>query len=64
MIMYDELELDKLGGYITKKTVIKSGADGKKITTVEKEIKKEKRALFVIISDTDSSFNVRYKGWK
>jgi len=57
LIMYDELELDKLGGYITKKTVIKSGADGKKIKTIENEIKKEKRALFVIISDTDSSFN-------
>jgi type IV secretion system protein VirD4 len=41
LMMYDELELDKLGGYIT---------DNKKVKT-------EKRALFVIISDTDSSFN-------
>ena len=42
----DELELDNLGGY-------------KKINpnTGEEEIIKQKNALFVIISDTDSSFN-------
>ena len=42
----DELELDNLGGY-------------KKINpdTGDEEIVKQKNALFVIISDTDSSFN-------
>ena len=42
----DELELDNLGGY-------------KKVSpdTGEEEIIKQKNALFVIISDTDSSFN-------
>jgi len=42
----DELELDNLGGY-------------KKLNpdTGEEEIIKQKNALFVIISDTDSSFN-------
>ena len=42
----DELELDNLGGY-------------KKINpdTGDEEIIKQKNALFVIISDTDSSFN-------
>ena len=46
MMSDDELELDTLGGY-------------KKInpTTKENEIIKKKTALFVIISDTDSSFN-------
>ena len=42
----DELELDNLGGY-------------KKINpdTGDEEIIKQKNALFVIISDTNSSFN-------
>ena len=46
MMSEDELELDNLGGY-------------KKINpdTGEEEIIKQKNALFVIISDTDSSFN-------
>jgi type IV secretion system protein VirD4 len=42
----DELELDNLGGY--KKANPDTGED---------EIVKQKNALFVIISDTDSSFN-------
>ena len=42
----DELELDKIGGY-------------KQInpTTGEEEIITRKTALFIIISDTDDSFN-------
>jgi len=46
MMSEDELELDNLGGY-------------KKVNpdTGEEEIVKQKNALFVIISDTDSSFN-------
>ena len=64
LVMYDELELDKLGGYIVEKTIMKTNKNGKKVKALEKVIKKEKRALFVIISDTDSSFNVRYRGWK
>jgi len=46
LISDDELELDKLGGY--KKFNPK---------TKKEEIIKEKTALFVIISDTDDSFN-------
>jgi len=42
----DELELDKLGGYKTYNR-----------KTGEEKIVKQKTALFVIISDTDSSFN-------
>jgi len=42
----DELELDNLGGY--KKINLDTG---------EEEVVKQKNALFVIISDTDSSFN-------
>ena len=42
----DELELDNLGGY--KKTNPDTG---------DEEVVKQKNALFVIISDTDSSFN-------
>jgi len=42
----DEMELDKMGGY--KKLNPKTG---------EYEVIKQKTALFVIISDTDSSFN-------
>jgi len=47
MMSTDELELDTLGGY-------------KKINpkTKEERIIKQKSALFVIISDTDSSFNL------
>ena len=46
MMSEDELELDKLGGY--KKIDPKTG---------KKTIDTQKSALFVIISDTDSSFN-------
>jgi type IV secretion system protein VirD4 len=46
MMSTDELDLDKLGGYK------KVHPDTKKETVV-----KQKTALFVIISDTDSSFN-------
>ena len=46
MMSEDELELDKLGGY--KKIDTKTG---------EEMIDTQKSALFVIISDTDSSFN-------
>ena len=55
--MYDELELDKLGGYIVEKRTVKTDKDGNKKTVVAKEVVKDKFALFVIISDTDSSFN-------
>ena len=49
----DELELDKIGGY-------------KQINsdTGEEEVITKKTALFIIISDTDDSFNVRYRGCK
>jgi type IV secretion system protein VirD4 len=46
MMSVDELELDTLGGYI--KTNPKTG---------KQTVIKQKSALFVIISDTDSSFN-------
>jgi type IV secretion system protein VirD4 len=42
----DELELDKMGGYIRKNP-----------ETGKKETVREKSALFVIISDTDDTFN-------
>jgi len=57
LMMYDELEINKLGGYIVEKTTTKKNKNGKMVKVVHKEVKKEKRALFVIISDTDSSFN-------
>ena len=46
LMMEDELELDTLGGY--KKTDPKTG---------EETVDTQKTALFVIISDTDASFN-------
>jgi type IV secretion system protein VirD4 len=54
LMMYDELELDKLGGYHVEKY-----RRNKKTGAVEKHkaVVKRKTALFVIISDTDSSFN-------
>ena len=67
MMSRDDLELDKLGGYKETKLVynkqegkyvekvvqIKNPKTGK----VEDKVIKRKTALFVIISDTDSSFN-------
>ena len=50
MMSQDELELDKLGGF--KKMV-----RNKKTDALEEKIIKRKTALFVIISDTDASFN-------
>ena len=46
LVSRDEMELDKIGGY--KKLNTQTG---------EMETVKQKTALFVIISDTDSSFN-------
>ena len=50
MMSQDELELDKLGGY-TKRV------RNKKTGEYEDKIIKRRTALFVIISDTDASFN-------
>jgi type IV secretion system protein VirD4 len=47
-MMSDELELDNMGGYYGTRVSRKTG---------KREIIKQKTALFVIISDTDSSFN-------
>ncbi|MDR0273174.1 MAG: type IV secretory system conjugative DNA transfer family protein [Clostridiales bacterium] len=52
LLAYDQLELDKLGGYHTGRKR-KNPETGK----IEKEIKKERFALFVIISDTNTTFN-------
>jgi len=74
MMSRDDLELDKLGGYKETKLVfnkekrkyeekvvrIKNKETGK----LEDKVIKRKTALFVIISDTDASFNVRYRGCK
>ena len=58
LMMYDELELDKMGGYhIEHRKRRRNKATGEIIETVEKEVVKRKTALFVIISDTDASFN-------
>ena len=54
MMSYDQLELDKLGGYIREEQV-KDLKTGKYRTRKIKE--KPRTALFVIISDTDSTFN-------
>ena len=58
LMMYDELELDKLGGYhIERKKRRRNKKTGEITEVVEKEIVKRKTALFIIISDTDASFN-------
>jgi len=58
LMMHDELELDKMGGYhIERKKRRRNKETGKVTETVEKEVVKRKTALFVIISDTDASFN-------
>jgi len=50
MMSQDELELDKLGGF-------KKRIRNKKTGEYEEKVIKRKTALFVIISDTDASFN-------
>ena len=50
MMSVDELELDKLGGF-------KRRVRNKKTGEYEDKVIKRKTALFVIISDTDASFN-------
>jgi len=66
MMSQDELELDRLGGYKQTKTVRneKGGFEekvvqvmNKKTGKLEDKVIKRKTALFVIISDTDASFN-------
>ena len=57
-MMYDSLELDKLGGYIVEhKKRRRNKKTNEIVEVVEKEVIKRKTALFVIISDTDASFN-------
>ena len=51
---YDQLELEKLGGYI-ETIQVKNPQTGKYKT--QNETRTPKTALFVIISDTDSTFN-------
>jgi len=58
LMMHDELELDKIGGYhIEHKRRRRNKKTGEIIEVVEKEVVKRRTALFVIISDTDASFN-------
>ena len=67
MMSRDDLELDKLGGYKETKLVYnrKKGIYEEKVVRVknpktgkvEDKVIKRRTALFVIISDTDSSFN-------
>jgi len=58
LMMHDELELDKLGGYhIEHKRRRRNKATGEIVELVDNEVIKRKTALFVIISDTDASFN-------
>jgi type IV secretion system protein VirD4 len=58
LMMHDELELDKMGGYhIERKRRKRNKKTGEITETVEKEVVKRKTALFIIISDTDASFN-------
>jgi len=58
LMMHDELELDKMGGYHIERTRRRRNKNtGEIIEVVEKEVVKRKTALFVIISDTDASFN-------
>ena len=64
-MIHDELELDKMGGYHEERTKRRRNKKtGEVVEVVEREVIKRKTALFVIISDTDASFNVRYRGWK
>ena len=57
-MMHDGLELDKLGGYyIEHKKRKRNKKTGEIIEVTDREIVKRKTALFVIISDTDASFN-------
>jgi len=57
-MMHDELELDKIGGYhVERIRRRRNKTTGEIIEVKEKEVIKRKTALFVIISDTDSSFN-------
>ena len=58
LMMHDDLELDKLGGYqIEHKKRKRNKKTGKVENVAEKEIVKRRTALFIIISDTDASFN-------
>jgi len=58
LMKHDELELDKMGGYhVEHKKRRRNKTTGEIVETVEKEVVKRKTALFVIISDTDASFN-------
>ena len=58
LMMHDELELDKMGGFhIEQKKRRRNKATGEIVESVEKEVVKRRTALFVIISDTDASFN-------
>ena len=58
LMMHDELELDKIGGYhVERIRRRRNKKTGDIIEVEEKEVVKRKTALFVIISDTDSSFN-------
>ena len=58
MMSQDELELDKLGGFKKKiKRKVKDKETGKFEIVEEEKVIKRKTALFIIISDTDSSFN-------
>ena len=54
LMMTDDLELDKLGGFHEIKQQ-RNKKTGEIVTS--KEVVKRKTALFVIISDTDASFN-------
>ena len=57
-MMHDDLELDKIGGYHVERKIRRRNKKTNKIVEVtEKEVVKRKTALFVIISDTDASFN-------
>jgi len=54
-----------MGGYHEERTKRRRNKKtGEVVEVVEREVIKRKTALFVIISDTDASFNVRYRGWK
>ena len=58
MMSEDEMELDKLGGYQEQRIIRKKDkATGKITTTTEKKIIKRKTAFFVIIPDTDATYN-------
>ena len=58
LMAHDELELDKMGGYLIERKKRRRNKKTNEITeTTEKEIVRRKTALFIIISDTDASFN-------